>query len=43
MLYDFTYRWNLKKERKNQTHITNRNRLIDTQNELVIAKRKEGG
>ena len=42
MLYDFTYRWNLKKERKNQTHI-NRNRLIDTQNELVIAKRKEGG
>ena len=35
--YDFTYMWNLKNKTNDQTY-QNRNRLIDTENKLVVAR-----
>ena len=35
--YDFTYMWKLKNKTKEQTE-QNRNRLIDTENKLVVAR-----
>ena len=38
MLYDFTYMWNL----NNKINEQNRNRLIDTENRLMVSSREEG-
>ena len=40
--YDFTYMWNLKNKTNEQTK-QKRNRLIDTENKLVVARGEEGG
>ena len=37
--YDFTYTWNL----KNNINGQNKNRLIDTENKLMVAKGREVG
>ena len=38
--YDFTYMWNLKKK---QTNKQVKNKLVDTENRLVVARGRCGG
>ena len=41
ILYDYTYMWNLKNKTNEQTE--NRNRVTDTENKQVVARRGCGG
>lgn len=42
MLYYFTYKWNVKYKINEQTTL-NRNNFIDTENNLMLARRKRVG